>query len=119
MKQLNSLQNPEGFQAFNLFREDLNRAAKEEFQCEKMPTDVERIWKNSPDAIKEYYSRKATGCEPKPKHMEPHEDIPDCLSQGEQGGCIKYRHCEWWADCVVGVYVSALAAGWLWHITES
>jgi hypothetical protein len=95
-----------------LFKADLEKAIRE-YESEDFPRDYERVWAQSPVAIKEYYLRKAMGVHP--GVTDHHENMPpDCMTMGEQEGCLNYRHCEWWAECVVNGYMPALAAGWSW-----
>ena len=105
------------FHSSILFKEDLELTIHEDYGCKSMPTDSERIWAESPIAIKEYYLRKAMGFHP---GVVDHEESmpPGCMTLGGQKGCLNYRDCEWWAECVVSGYISALAAGWDWNLSE-
>jgi hypothetical protein len=82
------------FRSSLLFKADLERAIREDFQSEAIPSDSERVWAESPQVIREYYLLKAMGV---PHAVTDHHDAmpPDCMAMGEQEGCINYRDCEW------------------------
>ena len=105
------------FKSSILFKEDLERVIREDYKCQSIPGDSERVWAESPVVVKEYYLRKAMGC---PPFAVDYQDAvpPDCMAEGDQEECLNYRVCEWWAECVVDGYVSALAAGWHWSLSE-
>jgi hypothetical protein len=105
------------FRSSLLFKDDLERAIREDYECQSIPGDSERVWAESPQMVREYYLRKAMGFAPV---VTDHHDAtpPDCMTMSEQEGCLNYRECEWWHACVVNGYVSALAAGWYWKVSE-
>jgi hypothetical protein len=105
------------FRSSLLFKEDLERAIREDYECQSIPGDSERVWAESPQMVREYYLRKAMGFTPV---VMDHQDAmpPGCYQEGDQEGCLNYRKCEWWHSCVVNGYMQALAAGWSWNVSE-
>jgi len=80
-------------------------AQARDFGCKEMPNDLDRVLRDSPPGLREYYSKFDK------------EDLPPCLESSELDTCKDWMTRQFLPECARG-YIGRLVAGWYWVESE-
>ena len=100
---------------YQIFRASLEREIRKIYGCNELSEGIERIWQNSPQAVRDFYL--SVSQRPVVDAGKPMGDAPECYIIGEIEPCNKWRKCEWWSKCV-SFFVEEMARWWPWVLRD-
>jgi len=96
---------------YHTFKASLEREIRKVYRCNELSEGIERVWRKSPQAVREFYLGVSRWSEVDAE--TPRGDAPECYIIGEIEPCDEWRKCVWWNKCV-RFFVEEVARWWPW-----